>query len=691
MPDIFLSYSREDLARARHFAQGFEREGLTVWWDQALDTGVAFDRVTEKALEEARAVVVLWSRHSVESRWVRSEATLADDHGKLIPVSIEPCKRPIMFHLTQTADLSHWKGDPEDASWRELVSSLRRTLDKGASGGAAHAGPAFTAPRPGSGPSRKIRGIAIGIAALLLAGAIAFALSRMPGRQSAQSTDTREAQASAAPVTLAVLPFANLSSDPEQEYFSEGLTEEIRSQLAQVSGLRVTGRTSSFSFKGKEEDARVIGKTLGVANLLEGSIRKEGKQLRITAQLIDSADGAEHWSKTYERSLDDVFRIQQDIAGDVAQALKVTLGVTEEARVPGMTRNPEAYEAYLAGNALGFKFTPDATRQSIKAYQRALALDPSFAMAWAALSQVYRKVAPLMLAETSPQVWSARADEAVAQAARLVPDAFYVHLALGDQSYPRNAWLEAGRHYRDGIAAARAQGVQFPFAIAGRDDSAPPDFQFYVGKFRSSIEALEATRAEDPLDPGGTPLLGEVYAAAGNFDASFAERERGLKLGGNWLLFLPGNLYTALATRDRALIDHQLAALRAAGSDNAIRNEDFMDLAIGALIDRPEQALSELRRRAQHPPNVFELGGMANWMAYFGDSAGALDILRSDPVFKGSGAYLAVFMWRPVMRDVRRLPGFKQLVRDMGLVDYWREFGWPDLCKPVGSDDFECT
>ncbi len=136
-------------------------------------------------------------------------------------------------------------------------------------------------------------------------------------------------------MTLAVLPFANLSSDPEQEYFSDGLTEEILNQLAQVDALSVTARTSSFSFKGKNEDVRVIAQKLGVSNLLEGSIRKEGNQLRITAQLVSGKDGAHLWSKTYDRELSGVFALQEEIAKDVASALSIKLDVGENAAGQG--------------------------------------------------------------------------------------------------------------------------------------------------------------------------------------------------------------------------------------------------------------------------------------------------------------------------------------------------------------------
>lgn len=155
MPDIFISYSRQDQTVARHFAEGFEQEGLSVWWDQAINPGEAFDQVTEQALEEARAVVVLWSKTSVNSRWVRAEATQANANGRLVPVMIEPCRRPIIFELSHTVDLSHWQGDRDDPGWRAFAASVHRVVERNAqaASGAAPAATTATATPPASRPS----------------------------------------------------------------------------------------------------------------------------------------------------------------------------------------------------------------------------------------------------------------------------------------------------------------------------------------------------------------------------------------------------------------------------------------------------------------------------------------------------------------------------------------------------------
>ncbi|MGB6450832.1 MAG: toll/interleukin-1 receptor domain-containing protein, partial [Steroidobacteraceae bacterium] len=149
-PDIFLSYNREDQAVARRFAEAFEREGLKVWWDATLRSGEAYDEVTETALGSAKAVVVLWSKKSVVSRWVRAEATVADRNKTLVPAMIEPCNRPIMFELTQTADLSRWDGSPADQAWRAFVADVKRFVEARALGQSSDSPSRSSAPPPAS-------------------------------------------------------------------------------------------------------------------------------------------------------------------------------------------------------------------------------------------------------------------------------------------------------------------------------------------------------------------------------------------------------------------------------------------------------------------------------------------------------------------------------------------------------------
>ena len=282
-----------------------------------------------------------------------------------MPVMIEPCKRPIMFELTQTAELSHWKGDAQDAAGRRGWCAAVRAEGIPAS----LARPQCRAvPQPNrqlhceaspASPSASVRcSLPAAGRSLLhsLAGQPQWQLRRPCGHCGAP-----------AEVTLAVLPFANLSSDPEQEYFSDGLTEEILNQLAQIEDLRVTARTSSFSFKGKNEDLRVIGEKLGVANMLEGSVRKDGKQLRITAQLISGRDGAPPLVADLRPGTQRRVRTAGRDRQGRGPGAERQAGCRRHQRAKGGTTNVEAYDKYLRAAALfgkGFTRNPPPRRSS---------------------------------------------------------------------------------------------------------------------------------------------------------------------------------------------------------------------------------------------------------------------------------------------------------------------------------------
>ena len=277
----------------------------------------------------------------------------------------------------------------------------------------------------------------------------------------------RERAAPVAATSVAVLPFENLSSDPEQEYFADGITEELLNTLSRVRDLRVTGRTSAFHFKDRKADLRTIGETLGVEHIVEGSVRKSGDQVRITAQLSNSRTGYRLWSETYQRRLDDLFVIQDEIAKAVANALQVKLGVGDVGRMPGMTRNVAAYDEYLRGMALNLQWRSESFAQAIVHLQRAVALDPTFAIAWAGLNSVY--VNGSFVEPSRAEEWRQKGAEALEHARALTPDAPHVLLQIGIREAQRGGnWLEAAiclrspgkilwalRHGQSGVGTAR--------------------------------------------------------------------------------------------------------------------------------------------------------------------------------------------------------------------------------------------
>ncbi|CAN5169270.1 hypothetical protein BH11PSE2_BH11PSE2_21080 [soil metagenome] len=324
-PDIFLSYNREDQARAKLFADGFTAQGFSVWWDSDLKAGEAYDEVTETALRTAKAVVVLWSPRSVVSRWVRAEATLADRNKTLVPCMIEPCERPIMFELTQTAELTHWKGNPADPVWSAFLADVTRFV-KGAA--APPAAPVVAKPR-------------------------------IPERGE--------------PAALAVLPFTNRSGLAEDEDFAETMVEDIVASLAFSPDLKVLAASATAAWRGKAVDLGEVGKVLSVRYLLEGNVRRVGETLRVTAQLIEAETGAVLWMQRFDRPLAELAALQDALVTEVAGNLHVQVRILESRRAlnaPGdlsihqMTLRAEAlfdqsYEAAVAEALRVVEMAPD--------------------------------------------------------------------------------------------------------------------------------------------------------------------------------------------------------------------------------------------------------------------------------------------------------------------------------------------
>jgi TolB-like protein len=672
MSDIFLSYSRDDQPTASRFAEGFERAGFSVWWDQTLSAGEDYDEVTEKALEEARAVVVLWSRKSVGSRWVRAEATQADRRGTLVPAMIEPCKRPIMFELKQTADLSGWNGDPNDKAWQAYLASVRRLVAKDGTRAAAPLLPLPDRPRR-SFPSR----LAIATSLLLVAGAGLWAFTHFRGEQVAQGSGDIPGQAPAAraatEVTLAVLPFANLSSDPEQEYFSDGLTEEILNQLAQINALRVTGRTSSFSFKGKNEDLRVIGEKLGVANLLEGSIRKDGKNLRITAQLINSKNGTHLWSKTYDREPKSVFAVQEEIAKDVARALSIKLDVGDMSRALGGTTNLAAYEKFLHAQTLLHHLGPDL-HEAAQLYRDATALDPTFWRAWFGL----RSALGLIRTNLYESATEANKELAVVQAHLLAaaPDSWAKQVMLAGYYFEQRKWLESEAAIKAAIATMPASEVDGRVTIGTLRHSA--------GRVLDSLPLYERAARIDPLTTLPSMVFQGGLTATGRLAEAQVEYERSSTLSGS-------HVAADLIAIHRLLmkVDENPGAIR-----DFVRSHPSSPAQWKPFLEKLEATPVERRmviRKALQEAGNQDMAALnaLYWFADpFGDKDSALTVLQRILALNPIGL---PFLWNYSATGMRADPRFKDILRSTGLVDYFRATGnWGDFCKPVGTDDFEC-
>jgi len=478
--------------------------------------------------------------------------------------------------------------------------------------------------------------------------------------------------------SIAVLPFVNMSSDPDQEYFSDGIAEDILNQLTKIRGLQVVGRTSSFAFKGMNEDLRVIGKKLNVANILEGSVRKVGNQVRITAQLIKVADGFHLWSDTYDRDLTDIFAIQEEIAKAVAKALSITLGVGEGDLGVGGTRNFDAYDAYLAGIAHMKQFGPEGTVRAIEYLEKAVALDPEFADAWSALAGSYRNGATYYIPERTEELYD-KSEAATSRAIEIAPEAVASLIAAASLQKQNRDWTKAEQSLKKALELAPADY---------RTNLQNGLFLLDVGRPRETIDYYRRAVTSEPLLITPTSGLGFAHQVNRDFDEALKEFDRAKDLIGEQMGLTIATQFLAMAMGDHALLEETLEKL--ANANSGPRFSQQISRTMLSLLDSPEAARTALHRLHSDPAFNFSQsrGAIGVWASYFDDPELALENYRE--LFE-TRRDLIYSLWAPINEKMRRLPAFKDLVRDLGLVDYWRNSGkWGDFCRPLGHDDFEC-
>jgi serine/threonine-protein kinase len=374
-PAVFISYASADRAVAEALTAYLERHGVHCWIaPRDVPPGALYADAIVRAINDAAALLLLLSHHSIESSHVGKELERASSKRKRI-IAVRLDTAPLTPGFEYFLSESQWVDVPADgreAAFGKLASALHHP----AAALTAPAVPRAPAPAP---PRRRGWPVALGVLALAVL-ALAGAWLLHTGRTAAPAAASVPSDKS-----IAVLPFADMSEAHDQEYFADGMSEQILDLLAKIPALKVIARTSSFQFKGKAEDVRVVGEKLGVATVLEGSVRKAGERLRITAQLIRASDGTHLWSEVYDRQVRDVFRTQDEIADAVVAALKVSLLGAAPARPPP-TANTEAYALYLQGLAYDQRYTAAESAKARELYHRALTLDPNFALAWAALA-----------------------------------------------------------------------------------------------------------------------------------------------------------------------------------------------------------------------------------------------------------------------------------------------------------------
>ncbi|HEX7368835.1 MAG TPA: TIR domain-containing protein [Rhodanobacteraceae bacterium] len=352
MADVFVSYARVDKVRVATLVAVLEALGWSVWWDPEITPGQEFDDRIDAELAAAKSVLVVWTPASVLSRWVRGEARDAAERGILVPVRFEQARLPIDVRAIHTTDLDDWQGDAASPALQECLHALAAMI--------------------AGGPTPQAAGL------------------RMPSLR--RSEDARR-------VAICVLPFANLGGEPEQEYFSDGITEDIITDLGKVSALGVIARNSAFAYKGRNVDIATVAREMKVSHVLEGSVRKAGGRLRINAQLIDGASNKHVWAERYDRDISGTFALQDDISQAIVKALKLRLLPAEKQAIEQRgTDSVEAHDLYLMARQMyvtNLEADERSLRAIIRTCQRATEIDPRYAQAWALIAMAYRGLCEL--------------------------------------------------------------------------------------------------------------------------------------------------------------------------------------------------------------------------------------------------------------------------------------------------------
>lgn len=472
--------------------------------------------------------------------------------------------------------------------------------------------------------------------------------------------------------SIAVLPFANLSGKADQDYFSDGMTEELLNVLAKVPQLKVVARTSVFQFKDKGGDVREIGRKLGVSNIVEGSVRRDGPEVRITAQLIRVADGFHIWSETYDRKLESVFALQDEIARKIGAALKVSLGVSAPvaARAP---IDPEAYDEYLKGRELlrQRKDLPSA----IAHLKAAVAKAPEFAAGWSSLSLTYEVsfwYTPTMTPALEAELLAGEA-AAAEHASALEPEAATTQHAVGNVARAKFRYADAEQHY------LRAMQLD-PGYPDVREDYA--ELLFEVGRPEDSAPAARQLVKLDPYFIVGWVRLRDAAAALDRRNEVEESVRQMRAINPNYAAGKFGMLQYALAYRRADEARAALAEIVTRWPNDSTFAQTLLPWALGDSAIDPEKLRAAL---ADAPENEG---------SYFLIARQDVDGYNAD--IESRGAVLEAYYFanlyssKPAGQAMLRDPRVKERLIRYGFPAYWREKGWPDVCRPLGENDFEC-
>ena len=570
MADVFVSYARPQERQAAQVADALRAAGYDVWRDDQLPAHRTYGEVIEERLASAKAVLVLWSSDAFKSQWVRAEADIAREAGTLVQVTIDGKLPPLPFNQIQCADLKSWDGDAQASEWRKVEGSIASLVKVST---------AASAQQPGTGDKQ---------------------------------------------LSICVLPFENMSGDREQEYFSDGISEDIITDLSKVSALEVVARNTSFGLKGKAMGVKDVASMLEVTHVLEGSVRKAGNRVRITAQLIDGGTGNQLWAERYDRDLDDIFAIQDEISKAIVSALEVRLQPKEKKAIEVReTSSSEAYNLYLMARRHWISGNDGDSRRDeivVRICRQATAIDPNYARAWALMALAQ---ADLKFRHNK----NADGQEAADRALSLDPNIAEAHCV-------KARYLDAAGQLEQAKARIETAIRLNPESWETNKEAARLNFR--QGRIEEAAAYFEKAALLMETDYNDTLMLVTCYHALERPQDLKRAAQMALRRGEQAIAQDPSNGSAVCAT-----------ATAQAALGQPERSRELIERAL--LID---------------PDNLVVRYNLAcTLVTYLGDKSGALELL--EPYFAQSGpTEIAHAAADPDMNPIRDDPGFQKMLSD---------------------------